>query len=375
LRLVTVDRLQPGMVVARTVFGADRQVLLAAGMTVKPQFIKQLRRRGVPAVYIIDERFPDIEVQDVVSAETRADAVVTVKEVIDEVKDRAKSGLGKLTGTEARKISSQVTKIIDELIQNRELVVNLKDIRAADDYTFGHSVNVCILTLMTAIGIGYEYQRLCELGIGALLHDIGKTQVPEEILNKPGVLTAEEFEEVKKHPVYGFEIIRRQDGLSSLSAHVAYQHHERSNGEGYPRGLFEPEIHEFARITAVADVYDALVADRVYRRGFLPADALDIISGNAGRFFDPRIAKAFADNIAPYPVGSLVQLSTKEIAIVVKVRRAYPRYPVLRLIKDGRGQPLREPRDLDLTQHRDIRIARAIDDRGPVDVLDVRDVL
>ncbi|MHB8757788.1 MAG: HD-GYP domain-containing protein, partial [Bacillota bacterium] len=246
MKLVTVDRLQPGMVVAKTVFGADRQVLLASGMVVKPQFISQLRRRGVPSVYIIDERFPDIETTDVVSAETRVEALAATKEVLSEVKERAKSGLGKLTGTEARKVKDQVNNIIDELIQNRDLVVNLTDIRAADDYTFGHSVNVCILSLMTAIGIGYEPQRLRELGIGALLHDVGKTQIPEEILNKPGVLSAGEFEEVKKHPTYGFEIVRRQDGLSSLSAHVAYQHHERSNGEGYPRGLIGTEIHEFA---------------------------------------------------------------------------------------------------------------------------------
>ncbi|MHB0885271.1 MAG: HD-GYP domain-containing protein [Bacillota bacterium] len=375
MKLVTVDRLQPGMVVAKTVFGADRQVLLASGMVVKPQFISQLRRRGVPSVYIIDERFPDIETTDVVSAETRVEALAATKEVLSEVKERAKSGLGKLTGTEARKVKDQVNNIIDELIQNRDLVVNLTDIRAADDYTFGHSVNVCILSLMTAIGIGYEPQRLRELGIGALLHDVGKTQIPEEILNKPGVLSAGEFEEVKKHPTYGFEIVRRQDGLSSLSAHVAYQHHERSNGEGYPRGLIGPEIHEFARITAVADVYDALVADRVYRRGFLPADALDIIAGNAGRFFDPKVAKAFGDNIAPYPVGSLVQLSTKEVAVVVKVRRAYPRHPVLRIIKDGRGHPVAEPYDLDLTQRRDVRIARAIDERGPADPRDVKQLL
>ncbi|MHB8928488.1 MAG: HD-GYP domain-containing protein [Bacillota bacterium] len=375
MKLVTVDRLQPGMVVAKTVFGADRQVLLASGMVVQPQFIRQLRRRGVPSVYIVDERFPDVEIQDVVSPETRVEAMAATKEVLTEVKDRAKSGLSKLTGTEARKVNDQVNNIIDELVQNRDLVVNLTDIRAADDYTFGHSVNVCILSLMTAIGIGYEPQRLRELGVGALLHDVGKTQVPEEILQKPGVLSAREFEEVKKHPTYGFEIVRRQDGLSSLSAHVAYQHHERSNGDGYPRGLVGTEIHEFARIAAVADVYDALVADRVYRRGFLPVDALDIIAGNAGRFFDPKVAKSFAGNIAPYPVGSLIQLTTKEVAVVIKVRRAYPRHPILRVIKDGCGHPVPDPYDLDLTQRRDVHIARAIDERGPVDPRDVKQLL
>jgi HD-GYP domain-containing protein (c-di-GMP phosphodiesterase class II) len=375
LKIVDIDHIQPGMIVARPIFGADSQVLLASGTPIKPEFITQLRRRGVPCVYVVDERFPDIEAKDVVSPETRVEAMFTAKEVLNEVKERAKSGLGRLTGTEARKVKDQVNGIIDELIENRDLVVNLTDIRAADDYTFGHSVNVCILSLMTAIGLGYEQMRLRELGVGAILHDIGKTKIPEEVLNKPSVLTPAEFEEVKKHPAYGFEIIRRQDGLSSLSAHVAYQHHERSNGEGYPRKLMGTEIHEFARIAAVADVYDALVADRVYRRGFLPADALDIIAGNAGRLFDRRIAKAFTENIAPYPVGSLIQLTTKEVAVVIKVRRAYPRHPVLRVIKDGHGHPVAKTYDLDLTQHRDVHVARAIDERGPLDAKDVRQLI
>ena len=155
-----------------------------------------------------------------------------------------------------------VDQIIDELLADLSVLVNLTDIRTFDDYTFASLSNVSVLAIMTGITMGYNDLQLKELGVGAILHDLGKIRIDKSILSKTGELSKEEYEEVKRHPVYGFEILRQYQDVSLLSANVAFQHHERWDGSGYPRGLSGENILEYARIVAACDVYDALLADR-----------------------------------------------------------------------------------------------------------------
>ncbi|MBC7326124.1 MAG: HD-GYP domain-containing protein, partial [Moorella sp. (in: Bacteria)] len=231
--------------------------------------------------YIRDELVGELEVEDIVSEQTRLEAIKTMKEIFAEVPAGGKGRALQLLDT--ARIRWVVCRILDDLLDRKELMLNLADIRALDDYTFAHSVNVCILAMVTGLTLNYSRSALLHLGMGALLHDIGKTCIPLDILNKPGRLTMEEYKIVRRHTQYGFDILQMQKGVGPVSALVALEHHERYNGSGYPRGLKGEAIHQFASITGVVDVYDALTADRVYRRAYPSYEAYEMLAG-AGNF-------------------------------------------------------------------------------------------
>jgi len=257
-------------------------------------------------------------------------------------------------------VKEVVDSIIDELLANREVLFHLADIRSYDDYTFFHSVNVCILSLMTAITLGYNQLKLKELGIGALLHDIGKIRLSKKLLNKPEELTSEEYQLIRKHPEFGYQILRTYDDVPLLSAHVSLQHHERWDGKGYPRRLAGEQIHEYARIVAVADVYDALLADRPYRPAYSVNQAVTNISRMSNTYFQPRAVAALVSNIAVFPIGSVVMLSTGQTGIVVDVNSNYPTRPVVKVVYDQYGNKMPKSHEVDLTRLNTVFIAKVL---------------
>jgi len=350
MRQISISYAEPGMIVARNVFNADGKVLLAAGMPLKESYIERIKGLGIRRIYIKDDTVGDLDIPDVISEKTRVATTKTVKAIFSDLKTNSKINLEPIKAT--------VNNIIDEVLQNRNILVNLTDVRCYDDYTFGHSVNVCLLSVLTGVSIGYNSSQLRDLGTGAILHDLGKTKIDVEIINKPGKLTPAEYEEIKKHTEVGFEILRRMPEIPLLSAHVAFQHHEKLDGSGYPRGLKQDEIHEFARIVAVADVYDALLADRSYRKGYLPHQALEIVTSSTEAHFDPTVVAAFIDNIAVYPIGSLVELSTGEVGIVVDVNRGLQTKPIVRILFSHTGERVKFLREIDMGKISTIYIAR-----------------
>ncbi|OIQ59145.1 Cyclic di-GMP phosphodiesterase [Moorella thermoacetica] len=347
MRKMPVEALKPGMVVARAIYSAEGRVLLNKGVTLKPSYLVRLRELGIPAIYIVDEVLGDLEVEDVISEQTRLQAIKAMKDLFGTCPQ------GKPTHTallvDSARIQRVVNSLLEDLLSRKDLMLNLTDIRALDDYTFAHSVNVCVLALITGLTLHYSRSALMQLGVGALLHDIGKTCLPLSILNKPGKLTVEEYELVCRHPQCGFDILRLQEKVSLLSARVALEHHERYNGSGYPRGLKGEEIHEFARITGVVDVYDALTADRVYRRAYPPHEAYEMLAGAGNFIYDYRIVKAFLFNVAAYPVGTLVELNNGEMGVVTGTARGHSHQPRVRLLYHSDGTPYKEPVTIDLT--------------------------
>ncbi|MGI6555010.1 MAG: HD-GYP domain-containing protein [Bacillota bacterium] len=335
MQKLPISLLKPGMKVARTVYNTDGQVLLAAGMMLNVKFISRLRMLGIISVYVEDSLMGGVEVYDVIAEDTRLQARKAIKRLHSEASRAVRSGNEPVIDDE--QVSETINNIIEDLLSSDDLIVNLSDIRVADDYTFAHSVNTCVLALLTGVSLGFSKSRLHTLGLGTILHDIGKIKVPSEILNKPGNFSQEEYKEIQKHPLYGFEMLRKNQSISLTAAHVAYEHHERYNGEGYPRGLKGNHIHIFARIAGMVDVFDALVSDRVYRKGYLPHDAIEMITGSGNYYFDYDIVKAFIKNVAAYPVGTIVELSTGELAIVIRTPRGCSHRPDVRtfVLKDG----------------------------------------
>lgn len=344
MRRIPVDRLKVGMIVAQAIYGADGNILLNKDMVLKASYIVRLKELGVPAVYIHDKRLGDLQVEDVVNEQTRLSSLNAVKELFEQ--KRRGSQITVLSSTD--RFKQVVSNIIEDLLDRKELMINLTDIRALDDYTFAHSVNVCILALITGLTLGYDRTALVNLGIGALLHDIGKTAVPLHILNKPGKLTPEEFELVCRHPQLGFDILSMCKDVSLVSAKIALQHHERYNGSGYPKGLKGSQVHEFARITGIVDVYDALTADRVYRRAYPPNEAFEMLAGSGNFTHDYRLVKAFLANVAIYPVGTIVKLNSGDVGVVTGSERGYSHQPRVRLLYKPSGEPYTERPDIDL---------------------------
>ena len=368
MRKVPVNLLQPGMRVGRAVYNSFGQLLLNSGTVLTEKTIARVRVAGIPALYIDDGFLKDVAIVDVISEEVRAQAVRQVRELLDET---AASGSGRAI-IRIQEMTKTVNDIIDQLFANPNVVVNLVDIRAIDDYTFGHSVNVCVLSLLTGITLGYDREKLFSLGMGALLHDIGKAMIPQTILSKPGKLTPEEFAVVREHPVHGYRLLLRMPEVSSDSADVAHEHHERYQGQGYPRGLKKSEINEFAVICGIADVFDALTADRVYRKAYPVHEAHELVAGSGNFLFDYRIVDAFLKNIAAYPLGTPVRLSTGEIGVVVETKRGLSLYPRIRVLFDGEGRRM-EPYEIALWESRDVVVAEVLNEReiGPAVASDV----
>ena len=331
-------------------------MLLSAGTPLSEIFIERLRRQEILVVDIKTAFLECGELPEVVAAETRQKLVFAVKGAFREFQATKK--------IDADVIFASVESIVGEVLYNRHAMVHLSDIRTYDNYTFHHSVNVSIMATMIGIHLGYEDWRLKQLALGSMLHDIGKMMVPVYILNKPEQLSEAEMLEMQRHTDYGFEILRKQNfSIPVPAAHVAYQHHEKYDGSGYLRQLGGDEIHEYARIAAIADVYDALTSDRPYRRGLLPHQAYEVLLSLSGRHFDPNIMATFTKRIAPYPPGTVVQTNSGQIGVVARIQPGMAIRPIIRLLVDEYGKRYAEEKILDLTQELTAFIVKVYDGR------------
>lgn len=341
MRYVPSSCLREGMILGKTLYGQQQEVLLHKGMELGDVYISRIAEMGFPGVYIDDELSSDIEIEGVISDELRLKSMKAVKEVFSIVES------GKVISDQKVSMSKEILdSIIDEIIQNRNAMVNMIDLKSFDDYTYSHSVSVTILSVIIGIRLDMNREDIRKLGIGALLHDIGKVFVAKEIVNKPEKLTSDEFEEMKSHAKKGYDYIKEHFNLS-ISAYVgALQHHEKFDGTGYPNKHKGTEISLFGRIIALADVYDALTSNRPYRPGLLPSEAIEYIMANGGSHFDPTIVKVFLERIAPYPVGMLVKLSNGQMAIVAENYENWGNRPKVKVIEDN-GKSI-EPFFLDL---------------------------
>lgn len=354
MRMVCLDKAAAGRQLAHSIVGADGQVLLHAGVTLTERFVERLRKKGYRSVYIHDEFTRGIAVDDIISDETRRKVTEAVKETME------KFERGEMI--DSLKVKNSVRRIIEELQDNSGILAGLSTIRNFDDYTFAHSVNVCTLSLVLGISLYFDYDQLYELGVGAMLHDIGKTLVPAAVLQKEAKLTAQEWLAVKGHPALGFDILRQSFDISLLSAHIAFQHHERNDGSGYPRGLKADDILAIAKITAIADVFDAITHDRVYRPRLPLHEAYNVMLQAMEAQLERLYVRRFLDRVALYPNGTIVRLSTGQIGVIARQEERFNYRPVVRLITDRYQRPLFEWREIRLTEKPALEIIEVLPD-------------
>jgi putative nucleotidyltransferase with HDIG domain len=211
-----------------------------------------------------------------------------------------------------------VEEISDSVSRNPGALISLARLKTADDYTYMHSVAVCAMMVALAKQLGLDEAQVRSAGLAGLLHDLGKAVMPIEVLNKPGKLTDEEFTVIKSHPVEGHKMLLGGVNIDPIVLDVCLHHHEKTDGSGYPSGLKGPEISLFAKMGAVCDVYDAITSNRPYKAGWDPAESLRKMAEWANGHFDPQVFQAFVKSMGIYPVGSLVQLSSGRIGVVVE---------------------------------------------------------
>jgi putative nucleotidyltransferase with HDIG domain len=232
--------------------------------------------------------------------------------------------------------------------QNRRAVTALTALFRYDNYTFTHMVNVSVLTMAQARSLGIDGALLRQFGLAGLMHDIGKIRIPSEILTKPDRLTESEFAIMMKHPVDGGEMLRRRLELPPLTAVVAFEHHLRLDGTGYPAGVSRPSVNLATQLCGIADVYDAMRSQRCYQRAFPTDRILAVLRQNDSQRFDRHLVRRFSQLMGIYPAGNLVRLDNEALAVVLRIHAPDPSRPTVRVIAGPDGQRLAKPYDVAL---------------------------
>ncbi|MDR4506766.1 MAG: HD domain-containing protein [Candidatus Brocadiaceae bacterium] len=386
MRRKHLKNVTPGMVLGKTIYGDKYEVLLRQGVLLTARHIEALEKRGQVCIYIEDEETEGIGLDDMISEKVRT---TSTKNIID-VYNIAKSSLAKerletyeeiikRINTEKFKKSFQESYEFKQLkyniksflaeILNRDVLIGLNTIKTYDNYIYEHSMDAAIISLVLAKKLRLKNNRLQQIVIGEFLHDIGMIFIDEVIQKKPDTLTAAEYELVKQHPKFGYELLMKKDEIGYVAAHIAYQHHERQDGSGYPRGLRGKNTIDYgeinyteeeklilpAEISAVADFYDACISDRPFRPA-LPHDLVyELIKDGIWKKFNKEVVDCFLSITPKYLVGSEIKIKNGEYkdftGFVTSINKFQLNKPTIRLLYDSEKKKI-APFEIDLSSER-----------------------
>lgn len=352
MQQLLINQLEPGMVLAETVYSSNGRVLLAEGTSLTGELIDRLQEMRISKVNVNDEDTIDVDPNDI---------------LINRVHAEAQRVLGHFLPTdvlgehfrEAKERYDIVAQVLDKIVRDQQVANLYLDLRTAGDDTLDHSISVCVLSLIMGAVLRMPEERLMLLGTGAMVHDIGKKGVPQAILAKREDLVPEEIKILQEHTKQGYHILREHN-FDVTVAKVALYHHERWDGSGYINKMAGENIDLSSRIVAVADAYDDLTRGLTYRQKHLPHEAMEFLYGTGNIYFDARVVKAFTGNICAYPLGSIVKLSTGETGIVVNVQKTMAPRPIVKIFFDRDNTHLQYPRQVDLSEEKTIFITKIL---------------
>ena len=331
MRYVSINCLRPGQKLASDLRMNDKRIFIKRNVPLTERLIERVKPLGFQGVYVEDDISKDLYVANVISEGLQMKARKEVRSLLIDADNQRNRRMS----SHVRMINGVVNGMVEEILHNQNMMVNIVDIRTFDDYTFCHSLNVAVLSAVIGVVLKLNRKQLHNLAVGALVHDIGKMFVDKNILNKPGKLTPAEMEEIRRHSRLGYDYIKENCEIPEDAMQAVLMHHERYDGNGYPQGLKKEEITLFGRIISVADVYDALVSNRPYRESFLPSEAMEYIMSGYESAFDPKVVSAFVRKVAPFPLGTCVQLSNGLQGIVVENYESFGSRPKVRVISSG----------------------------------------
>jgi len=340
----------------------DKTIEKIAGLGVREVYIDTLK--GLDVIDAPTETEVNAEIEHKMIAMVQQTKPITITSTLNEELKRSREVYGEANKIisnimhdvrigkqiEMERIDPVVEKMANSILRNKDALLSLCRIKNKDDYTFLHSVSVGALLISFAHALDFNHDVIKQLGVGGMLHDIGKTKVPNEILNKPGALTEEEFVIMKSHVVHGCSILRKSPGIAQVSFDVASQHHERFDGSGYPLGLKNSEMSVYGQMAAIVDVYDAITADRCYHKGMEPTVAVRKMFEWSKFHFNPKLLRTFIRTVGIYPVGTLVMLESGKIGVVIEQNETDMTSPLVRIIFDAKKNYFITPNDIDLAK-------------------------
>lgn len=339
MRVVSVDMLEDNMVLARDIVYRE-SLVLRKGCNKINQHTQKLSKLGIKYLYIEDDDCNSHITTDEISEDTKKLCKKTLVNTMNALVNHRSLSLDE--------INCSIEHIIYD-ITTKNIRHSLTDIRTKDEYTFSHCISTTVYALLIGKKMKYSRHMLEQLTIGALLHDIGKMLLDTNILYKKETLSEMELQYVKQHVMKGYEYIKNSPDIPELSKNVILCHHERLDGSGYPNRLLENQLDPFSRIAGIADVYDALISDRCYRKKWKTNKALKFLLENSGTKFDADMVRVFMQNIAIFPNGSVIRLSDGRVALVKEQNSNLPLRPIIKVFADRWGQvtPIEE---IDLMQ-------------------------
>ena len=338
--------LKPGMIIDQTIVDRVGRNLVVKGAELDEYIIDSMLKMGIMSAYIFEGYVPDPDESLITSpkAAKEIERLTTADrskvQLSESVKKRVSEGIQYIynSGSDPKEMSKAATSITDDLMdaifKNNAVAIDISALKTSDEYTFKHSVDVATIAMIVGKSLGLSKNEIYEIGVAGLLHDVGKTKVPDEILNKPGKLDDDEFTIMKNHSLYGYRMIEHNEDLSLQVKLAVLQHHEKINGSGYPIGAVKEQISPFAKILSVSDIYDALVTDRPYKAAFSQRDAVEMIMSMTSEL-DINVMQGFLESMILYPVGTIVELSNGEKAKVVSNNPKYILRPTVVGLQSG----------------------------------------
>jgi len=340
---VLIDEVVPGMVIAQTLINDFGSVIIYENTILNDYTIKKLKGLGFHKILIYDIEEEEIE-------SNRTHFSIRYDESKELIKDFIKDvGANHPPDMEHIKMISDI--LTENFGSNREIIETISKIKDVNEYTYTHSINVALLSSILGKWIGLDEITVKQLTQAGLLHDIGKVKISPEILNKPGKLEPEEFEIIKTHPVVGYKMLKDIPNIDRNILLGVLMHHEREDGSGYPINAKSHQIHYFAKIIAIVDIYDAMTSERCYKSRQTPFEVLEMFETESFGTLEPRYRMIFATNIANYYIGDLVRLNTGEIAEIVHINPFHVSKPLLKI----------DNTYVDLSKEKDLKIVEMVE--------------
>lgn len=363
---IQTHSVRPGQTLAKPVLGKNGAVILATGTKLTERYIGRLKELGISAVCVHEEAAsspavpareaapPSQDVHDGASLQaSRAAVADTVADFIggDAILKRLSVPL---LGHRFLRIYGHM---LDYVSRQPVIMEQLALLHDKDPFLFQHAMNVSAYSAIVGFANGYSESQLYELTVSALLFDIGMASVPQSLYAKSGSLTSAEKERIDAHAIEGYQRLSKLEGIPYAAALSSLQHHERYNGSGYPFGIKQEEIHPYAQIIGIADIYDALVSPRHHRKAYTPGEAIEYLFGSGDTLFNLSFVKLFVGHVSIYPVGSRVRLNNGQTAIIASVDPSFVQRPIVKVIQEPDGSLVLYPYELDLKDSLEVVIS------------------
>lgn len=345
MRFELVRNLEGKETLGKTLYDSFGRVLLTKGSKLSISCINKIKQNGFYYIYIEDDRFSEIK-QDEKIQDLKETALTRIPNIFNDIIDGNNILLYEL--------SQIIDNIVEYIVDKGDVNTNLYEISQYDNYTYIHSVDTSIMAVFLGKALRLKENDLKQLALAAILHDIGKIGIPESILNKKGPLTNEELNLMRKHPIFGYNVLKKT-GINDIDIlNVVLEHHERVDGKGYPFGTKGDKLSCYTKIVSICDVFTAISANRSYRPRFNPNEAYEYILSGVNTMFQENIVSEFKKTFSIYPMGCKVRLSNGEIGYVIKQNKNFPDRPVIRIIDDTNTNIVVKPYEIDLVLNTNI---------------------